>query len=82
MLQDRDGSLCLVNGRRSRANAEKRDIRGSLSCFQHEFDIRYCTDSQIFRSGVLMWIGILSAAFVVMGYAFLGLDRILKRKNA
>ena len=28
------------------------------------------------------WIGILSAAFVVMGYAFLGLDRILKRKNA
>ena len=33
-------------------------------------------------SGVLMWIGILSAAFVVMGYAFLGLDRILKRKNA
>ena len=33
-------------------------------------------------SGVLMWIGIISAAFVVMGYAFLGLDRILKRKNA
>ena len=33
-------------------------------------------------SGVLMWSGILSAAFVVMGFAFFGLDRLLKRKNA
>ena len=32
-------------------------------------------------SGVLMWIGILSAVFVAMGYVFLGLDNILKRKN-
>ena len=30
--------------------------------------------------GVLMWIAILSAAFVVMGYAFFGLDRLLKKK--
>ena len=31
--------------------------------------------------GVLMWIGILSAAFVMVGFAFLGLDRIGKRKK-
>ena len=34
--------------------------------------------------GVLMWIGILSAAFVAVGYLFLGLDRLgkkSKRKN-
>ena len=30
-------------------------------------------------SGVLMWIGILSAAFVVVGYLFFGLDRIGKK---
>ena len=32
--------------------------------------------------GVLMWIGILSVAFIVAGFAFLGLDRIVKKKNA
>ena len=31
--------------------------------------------------GVLMWIGILSAAFVVVGYLFLGLDRLGKKKQ-
>ena len=31
--------------------------------------------------GVLMWIGILSAAFVVVGFAFFGLDKLGKRKN-
>ena len=31
-------------------------------------------------SGVLMWIGILSVAFVVVGYLFFGLDRIQKKK--
>lgn len=31
-------------------------------------------------SGVLVWIGILSAAFVVVGYLFLGLDRLGKKK--
>ena len=31
-------------------------------------------------SGVLMWIGILSAAFVVVGYLFFGLDRLQKKK--
>ena len=31
-------------------------------------------------SGVLTWIGILSAAFVVVGYIFLGLDRLGKKK--
>ena len=31
-------------------------------------------------SGVLMWIGILSAAFVAVGYLFFGLDRIGKKK--
>jgi hypothetical protein len=30
--------------------------------------------------GVLMWIGILAAAFVAVGFAFLGIDR-LGRKN-
>lgn len=30
-------------------------------------------------SGVLMWIGILSVAFVVVGFAFLGLDRMGKQ---
>ena len=30
-------------------------------------------------SGVLMWIGILSVAFVVVGFAFLGLDRLGKQ---
>ena len=29
--------------------------------------------------GVLMWIAILSAAFVAVGYAFYGLDRITKK---
>ena len=29
--------------------------------------------------GVLMWIGILSVAFVVVGFAFFGLDRLLKK---
>ena len=31
-------------------------------------------------SGVLMWIGILSAAFVVMGFVFFGLDQLGKKK--
>ena len=31
-------------------------------------------------SGVLMWIGILSVAFVLVGYLFFGLDRIGKKK--
>ena len=31
-------------------------------------------------SGVLMWIGILAAAFVVVGFLFLGLDKIGGRK--
>ena len=31
--------------------------------------------------GVLMWIGILSAAFVAVGFAFFGLDRIGKKKS-
>ena len=30
--------------------------------------------------GVLMWIGILSAAFIAIGFAFFGLDRIGKKK--
>lgn len=30
--------------------------------------------------GVLMWIGILSVAFVVVGFLFFGLDRIGKKK--
>ena len=30
-------------------------------------------------SGVLMWIGILSAAFVAVGFLFFGLDRIGKK---
>ena len=32
-------------------------------------------------SGVLMWIGILSAAFVVVGYLFFGLDKLGKKKG-
>ena len=32
-------------------------------------------------SGVLMWIGILSAAFVAVGYLFFGLDRLGKKKE-
>ena len=31
-------------------------------------------------SGVLMWIGILSAAFMVVGYLFVGLDRLGKKQ--
>ena len=31
--------------------------------------------------GVLMWIGILSAAFVAVGFLFFGLDKIGKKKN-
>ena len=31
-------------------------------------------------SGVLMWAGILSAAFVVVGFAFYGIDRLGKKK--
>ena len=31
-------------------------------------------------SGVLMWIGILSAAFVAMGFVFFGLDQLGKKK--
>ena len=31
--------------------------------------------------GVLMWIGILSVAFVAIGFAFYGLDRLEKKKN-
>lgn len=31
-------------------------------------------------SGVLMWIGILSVAFVVVGYLFFGLDKLGKKK--
>ena len=33
-------------------------------------------------SGVLMWIAILSAAFVAAGFAFFGLDRLGKKKNS
>jgi hypothetical protein len=32
-------------------------------------------------SGVLMWVGILSAAFVAVGFLFLGLDRLGKKKE-
>ncbi len=32
-------------------------------------------------SGVLMWIGILSAAFVVVGYLFFGLDKLGKKNK-
>ncbi len=32
-------------------------------------------------SGVIMWIGILSAAFVVVGYLFFALDKIGKKKT-
>ena len=32
-------------------------------------------------SGVLMWVGILSAAFVAVGFLFFGLDRMGKRKE-
>lgn len=32
-------------------------------------------------SGVLMWIGILSVAFAVVGFAFLGLDRLGKQQS-
>ena len=32
-------------------------------------------------SGVLMWIGILSVAFVVVGYLFFGLDKLGKKKS-
>ena len=31
--------------------------------------------------GVLMWIGILAAAFAAVGFAFFGLDRLGKKKN-
>ncbi|MBO7310648.1 MAG: Pr6Pr family membrane protein [Clostridia bacterium] len=31
--------------------------------------------------GVLMWIGILSVAFVAVGFLFFGLDKIAKKKN-
>ena len=31
-------------------------------------------------SGVLMWIGILSAAFIAMGFLFFGLDKLKKKK--
>ena len=31
--------------------------------------------------GVLMWIGILAAAFVAVGFAFFGIDKIGKKKN-
>ena len=31
--------------------------------------------------GVLMWIGILAAAFAAVGFAFFGLDRLLKSKK-
>ena len=32
--------------------------------------------------GVLMWIAILAAAFAAVGFAFLGLDRLGKKKNS
>ncbi|MBR4282398.1 MAG: Pr6Pr family membrane protein [Clostridia bacterium] len=32
-------------------------------------------------SGVLTWIGILSAAFVVVGYIFFGLDKLFKKRT-
>ena len=32
-------------------------------------------------SGVLMWIGILAAAFAAVGFAFFGFDRLAKKKN-
>ena len=31
--------------------------------------------------GVLMWVGILSAAFIAIGYAFYGLDKAIKSKD-
>ena len=33
------------------------------------------------RAGVLMWIGILSVAFVAVGFAFLGLDKLGKKEK-
>ena len=31
--------------------------------------------------GVLMWIGIIAAAFIAIGFAFYGLDKISKKKK-
>ena len=31
--------------------------------------------------GVLMWVGILAVAFVAVGFAFFGLDRLGKKKS-
>ena len=31
--------------------------------------------------GVLMWVGILSVAFVIVGFAFLGIDKLIKTKK-
>jgi hypothetical protein len=31
--------------------------------------------------GVLMWVGILSAAFIAVGFAFFALDRLGKKKQ-
>ena len=33
------------------------------------------------KAGVLMWIGILAAAFAAVGFAFFGLDRLGKKKQ-
>ena len=33
------------------------------------------------KGGVLMWIGILAAAFVAVGFAFFGIDRIGKKNK-
>ena len=32
-------------------------------------------------SGVLMWVGILSVAFVIVGFAFFGIDKLIKTKK-
>ena len=31
-------------------------------------------------SGVLLWVGVLSAAFVIVGFAFFGIDNVFKKK--
>jgi hypothetical protein len=31
--------------------------------------------------GVLMWVGILSVAFVIVGFAFFGIDKLIKTKK-
>ena len=57
----------------------KQSAGGFALSFREKIELAKLLDT-LGVSGVLMWVGILAVAFAAVGYLFVGLDRIGKKK--